>query len=217
VRIERARHGDVSLAFAGRGAPANASAVLRRLAATSVRLATARQIHSAAVLEARPGRCGKGDALHTVEPDLALCIVTADCVPLLLSDGERIAAVHAGWRGIVAGVVSQALSRFRDAAAVTAWIGPAIGPCCYEVGDDVACSIAAVAGPEAVRARGAGRPHADLPAAVELQLAASGVGAVETWRHCTRCTGEDWWSYRRDGPAAGRNYALIWRGDGCGA
>ncbi|MGH9381338.1 MAG: polyphenol oxidase family protein [Thermoanaerobaculia bacterium] len=209
--IARARSGAVSIAFTGRGEPAATEALVSRLAPPGTATAWARQIHSATVLTARPGLCGEGDALVTDDNDLALCVVTADCVPLLMSDGRRIAAVHAGWRGIVAGVVGAAASRFLAPATVTAWIGPAIGPCCYEIGDDVARSIAAVAGDGVLRPGAGDLPHADLPLAVERQLAAAGVETAETWRHCTRCGDGRWSSYRRDGATASRNHALIWK------
>lgn len=208
--IGRAQSGAVSAVFAGRGEPEAAEAVLARLARPGTRLAHARQIHSCVVLDARSGHCGEGDALVSDAPDLALCVVTADCVPLLLSDGRRLAAVHAGWRGIVAGIVGEAAARFERPSAVSAWIGPAIGPCCYEVGGDVGRAIAEAADAELVRRGAGGRLVADLPGAVRHQLAATGVDAVRIWRLCTRCDG-GWSSYRRDGAGAGRNHALIWK------
>lgn len=208
--VGRAQSGAVSAVFIGRGEPAAAETLVARLARPGTRLAHARQIHSRIVLDARPGRCGEGDALVSDEPDLALCVVTADCVPLLLSDGRRIAAVHAGWRGIVAGIVGEVAARFARPSAVSAWIGPAIGPCCYEVGGDVGRAIAEAADTELVRRDAGGRLVADLPGAVHHQLAATGVDAVRIWRLCTRCDG-GWSSYRRDGAGAGRNHALIWK------
>lgn len=208
--IGRAQAGIVSVAFAGRGEPGDPVTLVSRLAPPGTRLAYAHQIHSRTVLAARPGASGEGDALYSEAAGLALCVVTADCVPLLLSDGHRLAAVHAGWRGIVAGIVGEIVARFPRPDGVQAWIGPAIGQCCYEVGSDVGRSIAAAAGAEIVRRDAGGRLLADLPGAVGCQLAAAGVDAIETWRHCTRCTG-GWCSYRRDGAAAGRNHALIWK------
>jgi hypothetical protein len=170
-------------------------------------------VHGCAVVEARPGHSGSGDALISGRGDLALVVVTADCVPVLLGAGERIAAVHAGWRGIVAGVVPAAVARLAAGpAAVTAWVGPAIGVCCYEVGEEVAEQVAAAAGGDGCVHRAASaRPHLDLRSAVEAQLAAAGVAEVRHLDLCTRCHPEWLWSYRREGPRAGRNLAAIAR------
>src|SRR5690606_41092125 len=134
-----------------------------------------------------------------------------DCVPLLLADEQHQAAVHAGWRGLAAGIVEAALARFPRPAAVRAWIGPAIGGCCYEIGADVAEQLA---GPGAAAAVVPHRDRwlADLPALVEARLQSGGVPLVERSGPCTRCDpGRNWWSYRRDGAGAGRNHAFIWR------
>jgi len=128
--------------------------------------------------------------------------------------------VHAGWRGLVAGAIGAAVARLAGLApdghsggALSAWIGPSIGPCCYEVGDEVAEAIASAAGPSAVVRRPEGRPHVDLQAAARLQLAAHGVRAISSLALCTRCHPDLLWSYRRDGAAAGRNLAFVWRRD----
>lgn len=170
-------------------------------------------MHGGAVVEARPGHSGSADALVSGRDDLALVVVTADCVPVLLGAGGRIAAVHAGWRGIVAGVVPAAISRLAaGAASVTAWVGPAIGVCCYEVGEEVAGQVVAAAGSSrCVHRAGGARPHLDLRSAVEAQLVAAGVAEVRHLDLCTRCHPEWLWSYRREGPRAGRNLAGITR------
>ena len=180
-------------------------------------VATLRQIHSAEVLEAdRGGLCGEGDALVTDRAGLALSVVTADCVPVLIAAGPRVAAVHAGWRGIVAGVVPATVERLRAGGAGetgtwSAWIGPAIAECCYEVGDEVAERVAAVSSPDVVVPVAGGNPRLDLVAAVRHQLAAAGVPV--TWMvRCTKCDEASLWSYRRDGAATGRNLAFIWKG-----
>ena len=135
----------------------------------------------------------------------------------LISAGEWIAAVHAGWRGIVAGVVAATVRRLAelgaaDPAAWTAWIGPAIGGCCYEVGSEVAEQVAAASTTDAVLAwPDATKPHLDLARAVLAQLTAAGVTDLHPLVSCTQCDRERLWSYRRDGTAAGRNVALIWK------
>ncbi|HEX2254802.1 MAG TPA: polyphenol oxidase family protein [Thermoanaerobaculia bacterium] len=188
-------------------------------------LAEARQVHGADVLHATgPGRLGNADALFTREPGLALSVITADCVPVLLEAGEWVAAVHAGWRGLVAGTVAATAERLRAAGAPppgawTAWVGPTIGLCCYEVGEEVAAEVEAVVGsgpvdPEVVVRREGTRPHLDLVAAAHHQLAAAGVGTVRWVVRCTRCDDENLWSYRRLGKLAGRNIAFIWKSRG---
>lgn len=200
--------------------------------------AAARQVHGATVLAPPPGAaetgdiadtaggaiaCGEGDALVTDRAGLALSVITADCVPVLLEAGDRVAAVHAGWRGLVAGVVAATAERLAAAGAPApgewiAWIGPTIGACCYEVDEDVAARVAAASSPAVVSrpgggssSAGGGKPHLDLVAAARHQLLGLGVGEVRTVPACTRCHPDLLWSYRRLGRAAGRNHAFIWR------
>lgn len=217
-----AHGGAVEVRFVGRGPRAGRDAVLGTVAPGAPGTAGARQIHSAQVLIGdRQGTWGEGDALLTGREELALSVATADCVPVLLAAGcgnGPIAAVHAGWRGIVAGVVGEVLERMADAAGeLVAWIGPAIGACCYEVGWDVAERVAAASTDAVVRPRRAGRPHLDLSAAVRQQLLDGGAAEVRLVEVCTRCRDDLLWSYRGQGKAAGRNLSYIWRsrrGDG---
>ncbi len=176
-------------------------------------LASARQIHSATVLPARAGACGEGDALWTDRAGLALSVITADCVPIVLSGPGGIAAVHAGWRGLVNGVIPATLRALSGPFPEwTAWIGPAIGSCCYEVGEDVAEQVVASAGDTVVAVPGpSGKPHLDLQRVARRQLEAAGVGEVVCLERCTRCDEEKLSSYRRNGKQAGRNIAFIWR------
>lgn len=208
----RARRGDVEVRFTGRGPAHGREEALRAFAPAAPPLAWAKQVHSAVALPARPGACGEGDALFTEKADLALCVATADCVPVLLAGPKGHAAIHAGWRGIAAGVVPATLEKLQGQLAEwTAWIGPAIGACCYEVGEEVAERVVAASAPEVAIRGPAGRPHLDLLGAVRLQLAAAGVGEVIVLPRCTRCDEEKLWSWRREGKRAGRNYAFIWR------
>ncbi len=213
--------GGVEVRFVGRGPAASRAAERAAVLAgmepgAAPPVAWARQIHSAEVLSAVAGECGAGDALWTAEPGLALSIATADCVPVVLAGPEGIAAVHAGWRGLAAGILPRTVETVAaalgaDPAGWRAWIGPAIGPCCYEVGDEVASQVAAASVPEVVVAGAAGKPHLDLAAAAAAQLRAAGVGGSETIAACTRCGEDHLWSYRRDGKGGGRNLAFIWR------
>jgi polyphenol oxidase len=206
----RARRGDVEVRFTGRGPAGEREDVLGRIEAGPPPVAWAKQIHSAVALPAQSGRCGEGDAVYGEAPGLALSVVTADCVPVLLAGpGGRLAAVHAGWRGIVSGVIPETLKAAGGGSGWTAWIGPSIGPCCYEVGEEVAEPVAAASGPEVVIA--GGKPHLDLVAAARRQLESAGVAEVHSVAACTRCDSERLYSYRREGKAAGRNIAFIWR------
>ena len=206
------RDSRVHVLFAGRGAPPDRGAALTALAPEAPPPAWLRQIHSARVLEAKaPGQLGEGDALITRRNDLALCIVTADCCPILLAGDGGIAAVHAGWRGVAQNVAGAAVAQLGAPASIVAWIGPAIGPCCYEVGEEVAEQVAAASHGEVVHPRPPGRPRLDLAAAVRHQLQVAGVPRVEIVAACTRCHSGQLFSYRREGPGGGRNLAFIWR------
>ena len=202
----------VHIRFLGRSAPRSAEGLLEALDPRPRGVSWLRQVHSNRVLDAHPGETGEGDALVTSHTDLALAIATADCVPVLLATPQQVAAAHAGWRGLVGDVISEALSRLTAPVnLVRAWIGPAIGACCYEIGEDVAAPLRAVGGPDTVRSRPGGKSHADLQAIAEVQLRARGVETIERTDLCTRCHPELLWSYRRQGESAGRNWSVIWR------
>jgi hypothetical protein len=171
-------------------------------------MASLRQIHSAEVLAAAEEGCtGDGDALIATRPGLAVSIRTADCLPILLADPRRgvVAAVHAGWRGTAGRIVAAAVNRMCgqhgcDSASIHAAIGPGIGPCCYQVGPEVARQF----GQE-------GTVHLDLAAANREQLLETGVVAshIDTIGLCTRCRADLFHSWRRDGAAAGRMISYI--------
>ena len=200
----------VEARFVGRGPDADREATLAAIGEGGLAVAWTKQVHGAALREAAPGGCGEGDALATAATGLALAISTADCVPVLLASPRRIAAVHAGWRGLAAGVLAPAIAALGDPSAIHAWIGPAIGQCCYEVGDEVAAAVVGATTAEVARPGPRGRPLLDLAAAARCQLEAAGVGSVALLVSCTRCDPR-WWSYRRDGKGAGRNLAFVWR------
>ena len=210
--VWRTRHGDVEVRFTGRGPAGEREEVLRRIEPDAPPMAWAKQIHSAVALPAQAGWCGEGDALFTEEAGLALSVMTADCVPVLVAGPEGLAAIHAGWRGIVGGVIPEAIGKMKGRPEeMTAWVGPTIGVCCYEVGEDVAGQVVGASGPEAAVAGPAGKPHLDLPGAARAQLRKAGVGDVVVLPRCTRCDGTTLWSYRRDGKLAGRNLGFLWR------
>jgi hypothetical protein len=165
------------------------------------RLALNHQVHSAAVHRAAAGRRGEpGDGLWTDEPALPLLALTADCLPLALAraHGERpgIAVLHAGWRGLLGGVVGVGVAALGGGLA--ACVGPAIGPCCYEVGPEVAEPFAAAFGADVVRGR-----NLDLWTAAERALRAAGVASVERVDLCTSCNSDLFFSHRRTGEPRG--------------
>lgn len=214
--------GTVEVRFVGAGPDRHPDRrrLLETLEGRAPRVAWAEQVHGDAVLEVdRPGLAGEGDALITRTPNLALVVSTADCVPVLLAapDGT-LAAVHAGWRGILADVVGATLDRFSASLEdVTAWIGPAIAGCCYQVDEDLAERMAEVVGSrEIIQRKGAlgiewSSPRLDLPQAVGRQLAARGIHDLRILDVCTHCSGIDVHGYRRDQELAGRNLSFIWR------
>ncbi len=156
---------------------------------------------------------GECDALATGLPGVALAVQTADCVPIVLASQGAIAAVHAGWRGTAGNAAAagvRALAQIGAAASsLRAWLGPSIGVCCYEVGGEVAAQFAG----EHLRASCGGRFHLDVAAVNRAQLEAAGVppGRISVHSGCTKCGGEKYASYRRDGAAAGRMIGLVMR------
>ena len=173
------------------------------------RLATLKQVHSAECVAGagRGGVLGTGDALLENTPGAVVAVKTADCIPLLLVDpGHRaVAAVHAGWRGTVAGIARSAVAALgaqfgSRAGDLHAAIGPAIGKCCYEVGPEVAARFGVD-----------GRAHIDLAETVRRQLEAAGVGGQRIYMSglCTQCRAGEFHSFRRDGAAAGRLYSFV--------
>lgn len=180
----------------------------RHSALTQASMASLTQVHSALVLNVSASGCaGEADALITNRPGVALSIRTADCFPILLADLEHraVAAIHAGWRGTEQGIVGRTLDAMRsdfdtspDQIAVA--IGPGIGVCCYQVGEDVARRFGL---------NGAGR--IDLAAINREQLIRAGVPAsrIDTLGHCTFCENALFHSYRRDREQAGRMISFI--------
>ena len=171
-------------------------------------VASLKQIHSHLVLMAdRPGVMGDADALITNLPGLAISIRTADCYPILLADtrNRAVAAIHAGWRGTAAQIVRETLDRMRKEfgthpADISAAIGPGIGVCCYEVGEDVSCQFGHTV-----------RTHLDLCSENRKQLEAAGVSPqnIEASGVCTFCDAERFFSYRREKEKAGRMTSFI--------
>ena len=189
----------------------------------------ARQVHGADVLG--PEELGAdgaedlpaGDALVSASADLVLTIRTADCVPVLLAAprSRAVAAVHAGWRGILAGVILAAVRALGDRYGtkpdeIAAAVGPAIGGCCYEFGVEHRDAFVARLGPDAAGAwrpapREGDREHLDLRRLCALAIRHAGIPdeSVTTLGPCTADHPDELHSFRRDGPHAGRQLSYI--------
>ena len=187
----------------------------RRLSeAFDIQPAWLRQVHGTRVVEADPGRTVEADGSWTSTAGIACTAMTADCLPALFCDraGTRVAAAHAGWRGLAAGVLEAAFESLDSAPEdVLVWLGPAIGPQAFEVGPEVRevfmQQLRATA--EAfVPSHNPGKYLADIYQLARLRLAARGVSAVYGGGLCT-VTDPRFFSYRRS-PRTGRFASLIW-------
>jgi len=173
------------------------------------------QVHGCTVAETATSVPGiEADAVCARRPGEVCAVLTADCLPLLICDrtGGRVCAVHAGWRGLAAGVIEAALARLeRPGPELLVWLGPAIGPAAFEVGDEVYSAFVDQAGEAraAFRPGRTGRWLADLYLLARQRLARQGVGYVGGGEYCTVTDSERFFSYRRDG-VTGRMASLIW-------
>jgi YfiH family protein len=222
------RHGGVSappfdslnLGAATRDRPQAVAENRRRFAAAAgielERAVRMRQVHGARVVTVEtPGRVGDADGLVTRQCDLPLLVTVADCMPVFFHDPETglIAAVHAGWRGVVAGVLEAAVDALAGLGGpprrLQVVIGPAIGPCCFEVGHEVAAAFDR----RDHRPGRRGRPHVDLGAAARRRLAALGVpaAAVQGPTLCTRCHSDRFFSSRAGEPTGRMSGFLVQR------
>ncbi|MCB1877204.1 MAG: peptidoglycan editing factor PgeF [Chromatiales bacterium] len=190
---------------------ANRAALLRRLSLPTDPL-WLHQMHGCDIARGR-GDC-EADGVVVDEPGKVCAIMVADCLPVLFStrDGSRVAAAHAGWRGLAAGVLENTVASMGQAGDdVLAWLGPCIGPDSFEVGEDVRSAFV----DQDAGTSGAflhwrpGHWLADLPALARRRLGAVGVRSVYGGHWCTYKERENFFSYRRDG-VTGRMAALIW-------
>jgi len=165
------------------------------------RLAMNRQVHAATVNRAESGERGRsGDGLWTDEPGVPMLKVTADCLPLALArrnGSPALALLHAGRLGLLEGIVEAGVAAL--GGRLTAVVGPGIGPCCYEVGDEIADAYRARFGSDAVKGR-----NLDLWTVSERVLRDVGVEGVERLDVCTACDSARFFSHRRDGGRTGR-------------
>jgi polyphenol oxidase len=192
---------------------------LKRVAAgvsDAGRLLLLRQVHGARVASAPWSEPPEADAAVADAPGILLGIQTADCLPLLVVDPVRraVAAAHAGWRGTAQGVAREAVRTLVAQGSrpqqLLAALGPGIGPCCYEVGDELREAFGP-GGQRFFRAGPRGRPQLDVRAANTSQLEEAGLPleAIHQVAECTCCLASRYHSYRRDGPGAGRMVSFV--------
>jgi len=203
---------------------AGVTAMRRRVQAATLgsggRLQWLRQVHGNRCVRADADSCARepqADAAWTDQMGVGLAIQSADCVPVALAsdDGQRIGAAHGGWRGLTGGVIASLVEAMGDgsSAPLTAWIGPAIGPQAYEVGDDVHAAVLATAGRSHEKrffrvGKASGKWRLDLFALTEWLLRQAGVERMGCERICT-WSNANLHSHRRDG-AAGRMATVVW-------
>jgi YfiH family protein len=190
------------------------------------RIPIARQVHGGELVFhsgpqqpspfAEPGsEIPAADGHIVTAPGLAPLVFTADCLPVALSGPDGVAMLHCGWRGLAAGIVAAGAEAV---AATDAAIGPGIGPCCYEVGDEVLDAFStlgegliAIHGPESrAGADISAHRRLDLPEVARRQLLAAGVERIEVAGLCTSCEPELFFSHRRDAGRTGRQGSLAW-------
>jgi hypothetical protein len=140
------------------------------------------------------------DAHATSSPDLTPLVMVADCLPVALVGPGGVAMAHCGWRGLAGGIVAEAAGAIDAKAAA---VGPGIGPCCYEVGEEVLAHFKELDGVANGR-------MLDLTAVATTLLGRAGVGAIESSGLCTSCNPELFYSHRRDGKTTGRQAGLVW-------
>lgn len=165
----------------------------------------ARQVHGTALLRhPRAGGVVEADGHVVGEPGLAPLVFAADCLPVALRGPGRVAMVHAGWRGLAGGIVAAAAEAVE---ATRAAVGPGIGPCCYQVGEEVLTAFADLG--DVAEGR-----MLDLPEVARRLLARAGVEQVESAGLCTSCEEELFFSHRRDAGRTGRQAGLAWIEEG---
>jgi YfiH family protein len=166
-------------------------------------LARGAQVHGAAVRRVGAGRpeVEEADGQATARQDVAVMVMVADCLPLAVAGEGAVAMLHAGWRGLAAGVLEEGVRALRELGAaepLAAVIGPGARGCCYAVGDEVRAAF------------GTTGATVDLPTVAARRLAALGVEQIEDVGRCTICDPR-FFSFRREGEAAGRQAGVAWR------
>ena len=219
--VSRGPYASLNLGARGNDEPARVAENRARLAAAAgcPPPAWLDQVHGTAV--AHPTRENaaepRADAATTDRPGLSCIVLTADCLPLLLCDrgGRRVAAAHAGWRGLAAGVIERTVAALGvNPGELLAWLGPCIGADAFEVGPEVRAAFveADTGAGDCFRPGEGDRSFADLRGLARRRLAAAGVDAVTASAACTYHEPDRFFSHRRDGPC-GRLATLIWLAD----
>ena len=195
----------------------------KAVGAHNLKITTMRQIHGDNIIDVTDSRlkeAGEADGMATDQSGIFLGVLTADCVPILFSArGRQLAAVaHAGWRGTLAGIAAKMVRHLRDRydadpGSIEAALGPAIGPCCYEIGADVSRSLIEKWGrltQECLHSRD-GKQFLDLRRLNRLLLEDAGVPPEQIFEigPCTRCAAEDFFSYRRAKKETGRQISFV--------
>lgn len=172
------------------------------------------QVHGTRVIHVhRDSPVASADAVVTDELNCPIGIMTADCLPVLFASQELVGAAHAGWRGLVAGVLERTLEKFPDPSKVRAWLGPCIGPNAFEVGPEVVDAFVSKNSSWTrffKSVRDTDRSIADLAGIAFDLLESRGVGTIETVGSCTYSDSMRWYSYRRSG-ITGRMASCIMR------
>jgi polyphenol oxidase len=195
----------------------NRSRLVSALGFEPEQIAFARQVHGTRLVEhptefrgsfVRPDRTkeprngpAEADGHVLREPGLAALVFTADCLPVAVAGLKGVAILHAGWRGLAGGILAAGVEAVE---ATSAAIGPGIGPCCYEVGEEVLGAFSDLG--EGI----AEGEMLDLPEVARRQLAAAGVGQIESAGLCTSCEAEVFFSHRRDEGRTGRQAGVAW-------
>ena len=172
------------------------------------------QIHSNRAVKAfKTALLEQADASYSNESGVVCAVMTADCLPLLVcsTDGAQIAAIHAGWRGLLSGVITNTIVAMQQQDFLV-WLGPAIGPDCFEVGPEVREDFLEKSASfnDAFKRQGNGKWLADIYQLARIELAALGIVNVYGGTHCTFTEHERFYSYRRESQT-GRMATLIWR------
>jgi len=178
-----------------------------------------KQTHSNKVSEVQKnGFSMEADGAYTQLANSVLVVLTADCLPVVISDthGTCLAVVHAGWRGLAAGIIENALRKFKGKSGIHAWLGPAIGPSAFEVGEEVRARFTKQR-PTDSRFFAPGNTDnkywADLYGLATRRLCSAGCEYVSGGEYCTYTDAHRFHSYRRDGVSTGRMATLVWRNE----
>ena len=207
----------LNLALVGEDDPVSTArnvALLLEDFAPGAALADMEQVHGATVLDLDRDAAGAADGAVTTRAGVVCAVLTADCLPVIFAsrDGGRVGVAHAGWRGLLSGVLPAAVRALRAPPAdIIAWLGPAISAASYEVGAEVRDAYLErdAGADEAFRPNARGRWQADLYALARASLAKAGVGSVHGGGLCTYGDADRFFSHRREAPC-GRFATLVW-------